>query len=256
MPKPPFDRFRRLLLARCHSREVCDRLSAIGRSQEVCRNEDIALDKAGDQLVFLARGATKLVMTMPDASEHVLAFHFAGDVIHLPRRAQGRLHLRALDECDAIAFPADAFLDVAESEPNVLRMILSRTLMALQRSRDKAVRLQRKAAQERIADFLLGMAERIGESEAGATLLDLPMSRRDIGNSLGLTIETVSRQFTELREDGVISTSGRSLVRLHDLDELAIRAGHAPQSNARNQICAESKNNLNPPAIAAAHRGI
>lgn len=252
MPKAAFDRFRRLILARCASSLVSERLSEIGQFQHVGRGEQIALSLASDQLVFLAEGATKLVAYMPDDSEHVLAFHFPGDMIYVPGHGHGEISLLALAECRLIAFPANSFLGIAEAEPSVLRTILGRTLVALQRSRNKAIRLGRKAAQERIADFLLAMADRIGVPDGNSIQLVLPMSRRDIGNSLGLTIETVSRQFTELRDDHVISTSGRSIVMLLDLDELALRAGNATHSGERSEICVESKNDLLPAAIPAA----
>lgn len=251
MPKASFDRFRRQILACCKSSEVSGRLSEIGQFQQAARGQQIALSPAYDQLVFLAEGATKLVVQMPDATEHVLAFHFPGDMIYVPRPDQNGISMLALADCRTIAFPANDFLEIGEAEPSVLRTILSRTMVALQRSRNKAIRLGRKAAQERIADFLLAMADRIGIREGNSIQLTLPMSRRDIGNSLGLTIETVSRQFTELRDDGLISTAGRSIVRLHDIHELAVRAGHAPRSDERSEICAESKNDRQAAAIAS-----
>ena len=99
-------------------------------------------------------------------------------------------------------------------------------MLALSRSREKAISLGRKSAQERLASFLITMAERIGKNDADACVMELPMSRRDIADSLGLTIETVSRQLSELRDAGLIETSGRSRMRLLDLDRLNARAGH------------------------------
>lgn len=78
-----------------------------------------------------------------------------------------------------------------------------------------------KSAAARIADFLVSMAERLAGCTSGACAFVLPMSRRDIGDSLGLTIETVSRQITELREAGLVATEGRSMVRLTDVAALA-----------------------------------
>ena len=86
--------------------------------------------------------------------------------------------------------------------------------------------LGRKTAQERLASFLVTMADRIGMQQGGQCVLDLPMSRRDIADSLGLTIETVSRQLTVLRDLALIETSGRSIVTLADIAALEDRAGH------------------------------
>ena len=70
------------------------------------------------------------------------------------------------------------------------------------------------------------LQRRFGVPGEAAVLLDLPMSRRDIGDGIGLTIETVSRQFSLLREDHLIATQGRSKVLLLDLPALKQRAGH------------------------------
>jgi len=93
--------------------------------------------------------------------------------------------------------------------------------VAFDQSRDMSVLLGRKTAQERVATFLTSMAERIGKQNDDGVSLSLPISRREIADSLGLTIETVSRQFTELRELGIIDTNGRSDVTI--LDRLRIR---------------------------------
>ena len=82
-----------------------------------------------------------------------------------------------------------------------------------------------KSAAARLADFLVGMAERLADCTAGTCAFALPMSRRDIGDSLGLTIETVSRQLTELREAGLVRTEGRSKVCISDISALARIAG-------------------------------
>ena len=83
-----------------------------------------------------------------------------------------------------------------------------------------------KTATERMAGFLVMMAARIGVPQGDAILLDLPMSRRDIGDSLGLTIETISRQFSLLRQERQIATQGRCKMLLLDFKGLQERAGH------------------------------
>jgi len=103
--------------------------------------------------------------------------------------------------------------------------LLENTTLSLRRCREKTIALGRKTAGERIAVFLVGMAERIGVEQDGRLVLELPMSRRDISDSLGLTIETVSRQLSKLRDDGVIETVGRSGVILNTLESLRDRAG-------------------------------
>ncbi|MBU7579650.1 MAG: helix-turn-helix domain-containing protein [Porphyrobacter sp.] len=91
-----------------------------------------------------------------------------------------------------------------------------------------------KSAAARIADFLVSMAERLTGSTEGPCAFALPMSRRDIGDSLGLTIETVSRQLTELRDAGLVATEGRSRVALRDVGALARIAGRQQGQDSKN----------------------
>jgi CRP-like cAMP-binding protein len=184
------------------------------------------LNPADDALVFIGSGSTKLIASASNGREQIVAFHFPGDLVSIPANAWHSYRLCALVDSEVLAFPADEFLKVVGSEPVFLNALLQRSLTALRRCRDKAVGLGRKNAGERLASFLVNMADRIGSAQAGQYHLDLPMSRREIGDSLGLTIETVSRQFSELRIAGLIETSGRSRVLLCDPAGLAKRTGH------------------------------
>lgn len=187
-----------------------------------------------DQIAFVASGSTKLVAHASGGREQVVAFHFAGDLVSVPARAAHAYSLCALEECELIYFPAEQFFQLAIDEAGMANEMLDRALKALARCREKAISLGRKNAQEKLASFLVTMAERLagGERLGGADdpghVFDLPMSRRDIGDSLGLTIETVSRQFSELRERGLLETTGRSKVRLIDMKGLNEHAGHLP----------------------------
>ncbi len=206
---------------------TADRLCAIGFCLHLAKGEELAPDPYEDRLVYIARGSAKLAaQPVADApSGQVLAFHFGGDMISVLRQSDGDFRLVALTDCDLVVFPAERFLDIAQSDPAVLRSVLARSLQALHRSRTRMMQMGHKSAQQRIADFLVSMAERLAGCTSGACAFALPMSRRDIGDSLGLTIETVSRQLTELREAGLVETEGRSKVCLSDVDALARLAG-------------------------------
>ncbi|MFN3863040.1 MAG: Crp/Fnr family transcriptional regulator [Erythrobacter sp.] len=210
---------------------TADRLCAIGRCLHLAKGEELAPDLREDRLVHIVRGSVKLaVRSFADApGGQVLAFHFGGEMISVPHQsasdAWGDLRLVALADCDLVVFCAERFLDIAQSDPALLRAVLARSLQALHRNRTRMMQMGHKSAQQRIADFLVSMAERLAGCTAGACAFELPMSRRDIGDSLGLTIETVSRQLTELREAGLVATEGRSKVCLSDVDALARLAG-------------------------------
>lgn len=210
---------------------TADRLCDLGEPAHLARGAQLQPDADEDRLVWIADGAVKLFA--PAATDmpggQVLAFHFAGDLVSVLRTSASDpridFRLAALVESDLVIFPAERFFDVAQGDPAVLRGVLTRSLQALHRSRTRMTQMGHKSANARIADFLISMAERLADCTAGACDFSLPMSRRDIGDSLGLTIETVSRQLTELREAGLVATEGRSKVSLSDVSALARIAG-------------------------------
>ncbi|MBV00980.1 MAG: hypothetical protein CL800_01040 [Citromicrobium sp.] len=86
--------------------------------------------------------------------------------------------------------------------------------------------LGRMTAEQKLASFLLEMADRLGTSEAdGSTTVLLPLSRQQIADILGLTVETVSRQLTQLRAKGIITLSSRREIRIDMIEELQTIAG-------------------------------
>jgi CRP/FNR family transcriptional regulator len=233
-PPPPangLDQFRAALPVGTGEGRVADALCALAQAAHLARGEELAPDPENDRLVWLASGAAKLTARGTAASAaaspggQVLAFHFAGDLVSVLRQRDGDFRLVALTPCDLVMFPSDAFLDAAQGDPAVLRSVLTRSLQALHRSRTRMMQMGHKSAAARIADFLVSMAERLSGTTQGPCAFALPMSRRDIGDSLGLTIETVSRQLTELREAGLVATEGRSKVALTDVTALARIAG-------------------------------
>ncbi len=242
-----FAAFRAALPEGTRDERTADRLCAIGIAAHLDRGGELAPDAQEDRLVWIASGSAKLIAaaTTPSPATipggQVLAFHFAGDLVSVLRQSDGDFRLVALTPCDLVIFPAERFLDAAQGDPAVLRSVLTRSLQALHRSRTRMMQMGHKSAAARIADFLVSMAERLGGCTTGECTIALPMSRRDIGDSLGLTIETVSRQLTELREAGLVATEGRSKVCLSDVAALARIAGRGtaearkpPENSSKN----------------------
>lgn len=227
MPFPDlFDRFALSVLPNGVSEVTRQKFKAIARYSSARTGDAPFKGNGQDQIVFLASGSTKLVAHASQGREQVVAFHFAGDLISVPASGAHAYSLSALDDCELIYFPAADFLQLAQQEEKMVNQMLDRALSALARCREKTVTLGRKTAQERLASFLVTMAGRVGQQAKHGVEMDLPMSRRDIGDSLGLTIETVSRQLSELRAAGLLSTPTRSLVCIADIDGLKARAGH------------------------------
>lgn len=230
-------KFRNALPVGDSAAAISDRIYDTGQVRKVSQGRAMRPHPKIDLLVFLAQGQAKLIIEALSAegassgaggeasklSGHILSFHFPGDIVSIPQTPTGQIGLVALSDLDLIVFAADDFLDAAQGDPAVIRCVLSRSLHALDGSRMKAMQMGHESAQQRLASFLMSMAERICGCTCGACEVELPMSRRDIADSLGLTIETVSRQLSELRKAGLIETQGRSIVVFRDLDTLAHR---------------------------------
>lgn len=199
--------------------------AAASRAVAVWRDQQARLDESCDQLVFLVSGSTKLVAHASQDREQVVAFHFEDDLVCVPARVRHAYKLVALRDANLVAMPYDKVIELGGRSPAILATLLQATRASLARCREKSIVLGRKAAPERVASLLVSMAGRVGNTDGKTVVLQLPMSRRDMADSLGITIETVSRQLTLLRERGMIETVGRSQIRILDLHALTQGAG-------------------------------
>jgi len=221
-----FDRFAARYLPVSLSDAAILRFKALGRAVITSREMPVSLDENADFLVYVGTGATKLVAHASLGRDQVVAFHLPDELVAVPARAEHAYTLSTVQPSELLVFDHADFTDLARGDPAVLRILLDCTRKSLGRCRDKSLALGRKTAPERLAGFLVGMAVRIGVPQDDDTFVNLPMSRRDIADSLGLTIETVSRQFTLLRQQKVIETVGKSGVRVPDMAALESRAGY------------------------------
>lgn len=202
-------------------------LVAASQSLVLARGSSTLLDGDTDLVLFVIGGASKLVAHIPADREQILSFHFVGDIAFAPAGVSHVFAVAAIEDSEILVFRAADLFALSAGDPQLPLLLWERATLSLGRCRDKAIALGRKTASERVADFLLSMAARLGTEGKAEKALILPMSRRDIADSLGLTIETVSRQFGELRAAGVIETSGRSQVRITNFTGLRTRTGRS-----------------------------
>lgn len=212
-----FAQFERSLLTSGLQEPLRSRLRLLAQPHNLPRSASIDLSSKGGSIVFVGSGALKLLAHAVHDREQVVAFYFAGDFLTLPTDGQHNYSLKALSRSSLLVFPYARFLTQVHGNPDLLESLLDRHAQSLLKSREKAFALYRKTASERLASFLIAMAGRIGRPGGTGIEIELPMSRQDIANSLGLTIETVSRQFSKMREDGLLETHGRSGVALPSL---------------------------------------
>ena len=202
-----------------------ERLLAASQCLSLTAGEAAKFDRAADRLVFLASGATKLVAHASKDRQQIVAFHFANDLFGVPAAASHVYSLVALADVRLLTFGHAELVELLAHHGEALGELLAANRTSLARCREKTVLLGCMSAPERVAGFLFAMARRIGMREAGQIRLELPMTRRDIADSLGITVETVSRQLTALRTSGIVETSGRSTVRIVSLQRLYDSAG-------------------------------
>jgi CRP/FNR family transcriptional regulator len=136
----------------------------------------------------------------------------------------------ALTDARVCVFSRNDFDRFARDHPELEHKLLERTLAELDRTRSWMMLLGRKNASEKIATFLLEMSDRLADSGCSAAFgpakrFSLPFSRQQVADLLGLTIETVSRQFTKLKNDGVVELPSRREVEIVNRGALLALAG-------------------------------
>ena len=211
--------------AHCSLQQLC--LPAGISPQELKQLDDIVrrrrpvergerLYRPGDPLnaVYVARdGAFKTVSISEEGEEQVVGFHIPGELIGLDALGEGvhRCEAVALTTANVCEVPFDQLASVAAQLPSLQQQLLRVIGQSVGRDQDHLGILVRRQAGERIALFLHGLSERYRNIGQSATQFKLPMSREDIAHYLGLALETVSRGFTRLQEDGVIEVVGRRI---------------------------------------------
>ena len=220
----PFQHFANVLLSSKLSPQSLSVLKSSGRQIRVARGEIAELGAIDRRTaIFVLEGSAKLVGHLGPEREQIVAFGFSGDLLLLsssPQNSHALYVLQALKECSLLAFAANDLIASSLESQGGSSAIFEQIFLALDRARDPSVLLGRKTAQEKLASFLVSMAERIGFADGSTIYLDLPMSRREIGDCLGLTIETISRQMTVLRNQDIIKTQDRSKIAILDLHRL------------------------------------
>ena len=170
-------------------------------------------------------GVVKLTKMMADGRQQIVGLQFAPDFLGRPFRAESDISADSATNVSLCSFPRSIVERMIGETPELEHRVLQQTLKELDEARNWMLTLGRKTASEKVASFLLLIATHVDpESESDSAEFELPLTRSDIADFLGLTIETVSRQLTRLRKDGVIAIHNNRLVTVPDLDTLAQRA--------------------------------
>ena len=170
-------------------------LTQFGRGAEIYGEGESA-----DYLYKVVSGTICTYTGLTDGRRQVESFHLPGDIFGFALGDEHSLSAEATIDSKLLMMRRSAIIALAGRDKEVARQLWMMAAVELQRAQDHIMLLV-KTAQKRVVGFLLEMAART----PGASELDLPMSRQDIADYLGLTIETVSRVVTQLESSGAIA---------------------------------------------------
>lgn len=199
------------------SESSADPLGVAGVRMAYRRNEEIFGEGEPATSVYrVLKGVVRTYRILADGRRQIAEFFLPGEVFGLQARAEHTASAEAVTDCELVAVRRSQLSERALNDGATAHKLLALTLHQLLRSEEHMLILGRKTASERLAWFLMDMAERI----PAPNRVELPMSRQDIADYLGLTIETVSRTMTQLQDDGVIELPTCRQVVLRDRQTL------------------------------------
>jgi CRP/FNR family transcriptional regulator len=181
----------------------------------------------GDQTTYsnILSGAVKLTKSLEDGRQQIVGLQFAPDFLGRPFSSQNDVTAEAATNVRICSFPKAVLEQIINEAPDMEHRLYRQALKELDEARDWMLTLGRKSAYEKVASFLYMIAQNINperDPSVDNIIIDLPMKRADIADFLGLTIETVSRQITNLRKAGVIDVKDRRAI--HVLSFKALKA--------------------------------
>ena len=169
-------------------------------------------------------GVVKLTKILPDGRQQIVGLQFAPDFLGRPFGGENAVVAEAATDIRLCQFPRSVIERFIRESPDMEHLLHEQILRELDEAREWMLTLGRKNALEKVASFLVMIATHIDperQSDVEAITIDLPLKRADIADFLGLTIETVSRQITNLRKKGVIEVNDRKSILITNLDRLS-----------------------------------
>lgn len=219
----------RAVCARCEAEEL-ERLDRIKYYRSFEAGQTVIW--AGDKMDFVGSvvsGIATLTQAMEDGRTQMVGLLLPSDFVGRPGRETAAYDVVATSDMVMCCFRRKPFEELMSTTPQIAQRLLEMTLDELDAAREWMLVLGRKTAREKIASLLSIIARRnatlnLGRA-GGHMVFDLPLTREAMADYLGLTLETVSRQISALRKDGVIVLEGKRHVTVPDFDRLMEEAG-------------------------------
>ena len=217
-------RVRFLSVCAALDRDELAELEAIAQSIHFDAKETIFLEGEDARALYnVTCGTLRLYRLFDDGRRQIIGFALPGDFLGLDLASPHAFSADAIDAVSACRFSRTSFTALTERKPHLLRRLHSATTRELSAAQDQVMALGRRSAEEKVAWFLIHLRERYARVGDRTTMIALPMSRLDIADFLGLTIETVSRTLTRLARDEsiAIDPGGIRLVDVRRIEQLA-----------------------------------
>ena len=219
----------RAVCARCDDDELV-RLNDIKFYKTYSAGQTIAMrGDALDVVASVVAGTATLERVIEDGRTQMVGLLLPSDFVGRPGRGVAAYTVTATTDLTMCCFRRKPFEKMIDTTPHVAHRLLEMTLDELDAAREWMLVLGRKTAREKIASLLSIIARRdalLGTAPPGKQLVfDLPLTREAMADYLGLTLETVSRQMSALKRDGIISLSGKRQISVPDMDRLMTEAG-------------------------------
>jgi CRP/FNR family transcriptional regulator len=219
----------RAVCARCDSDELAQ-LEQIKYYRSFQAGQTIIW--SGDRMEFVGSvvsGIASLTQTMEDGRRQMVGLLLPSDFVGRPGRATAAFDVTATTDLVMCCFRKKPFETLIAETPHVAQRLLEMTLDELDAAREWMLLLGRKTAREKIASLISIIVRREAaltkHKKVGMLTVDLPLTREEMADYLGLTLETVSRQISALKKDGVISLEGNRHVSIPNIDRLLEEAG-------------------------------
>ena len=188
-------------------------LDMMGSQMRFGRNAEIyGEDEPAEYLYKVVSGTVRSCKLLDDGRRQVTGFHMVGEVFGLEPDEEHQFSAEAVNDSVVLVVKRSAIIGLAARDADIARQLWAMTARELQRVQNHMLVLGCMGAKQRVAAFLLQMALR----DSGGNEIELPMSRQDIADYLGMTVETVSRTMTQLENDAAIGLASSRRIVLRD----------------------------------------
>jgi len=213
------------------TKEELSALNAISRRRQLRPGQPIISDQEQPEyFAIILSGTVKQTKVLPDGRQQIVGLLFPSDFVGWPFETHGSHHAEAATAVQLCSFPAQQFERLVRQHPGIQHHLFRYALSQLDAAQDWMLLLGRKTAREKVASLFTMIAKRSRGPDTcdfdsqGRERFALPLNRSDTADFLGLTLETVSRQFRVLKDNGVIRLDGPRMVTILDPAALDIAA--------------------------------